>query len=107
MSNQRDPRPPGRIPGEPDGPRVPSPAPEPAPGAGFPGMLRFDVFGQPMGVERQGAEWRLYLLDNPAGRRPAPNIVIPHDLEEAGLAGHLADLFHESARPGRADVRRL
>jgi hypothetical protein len=70
-------------------------------------MLRFDVFGRLMGVERQGSSWRLYLLDNPAGRRLAHNIAIPPELDEAGLVRYLADLFHESARPERPEVRRL
>lgn len=78
-----------------------------ASGVGFPHMLRFDVFGRIIGVERQGGAWRLYRLDSPGGRQQLSNLVIPTDLTEADLARYLADLFRESARPGRADVRRL
>ncbi len=74
---------------------------------GFPGMLRFDVFGRLLGVARDGNRWQLYDLSNPAGRRTVPNISIPNELQESELPRFLADLFHESARPDRPDVRRL
>jgi hypothetical protein len=35
------------------------------------------------------------------------DFVIPHEVEEAGLALYLGDLFHEEARPAYPEVVRL
>jgi hypothetical protein len=70
-------------------------------------MLRFDVFGRVMGVERRGDHWDLYSLENPAARRLLPNVFVPGHLDEDGVGTYLADLFHESARPDRPGVRRV
>lgn len=69
-------------------------------------MIQFDVFGRRIGVEREGDGWRLYYLES-EGRRRSLDIQPPSDLPEDRLAIFLADLFHESARPDRPDVRRL
>ena len=78
----------------------------PADSPGFSGMIQFDVFGRPMGVEREIDGWRVYQLDSPGKRRDL-TIRPPADLPEDQLGVFLADLFHESARPDRPDVRRL
>jgi hypothetical protein len=75
-------------------------------GARVPGLLRFDVFGTLVGIERRDGSWQAYYLGTEGKRRPA-DFVVPEFVEEAELARYLADLFHEAARPGHAEVRRL
>lgn len=69
-------------------------------------LLRFDVFGKQIGAERTDRGWRTYFLDG-EGKRRSANVNIPDFVTEDGLLRYLADLFHESARPHRPDVRRL
>lgn len=70
-------------------------------------LLRFDVFGRRIGVVREGAAWRAVALGDDGKHRRAPAITIPDWVEEEELSSFLADLFHESARPGRSEVVRL
>ena len=70
-------------------------------------MIRFDVFGRLIGVERIGGEWQAYHLEGEGKRRRAPGVIIPTFVEEDDLAQYLADLCHERARPETPDVRRL
>ncbi|KAF1045463.1 MAG: hypothetical protein GAK35_01334 [Herbaspirillum frisingense] len=69
-------------------------------------LLRFDVFGKHLGVRRLQDGWKVYTLGND-GKLGASGIVIPDFVEEAELSTFLGDLFHESARPGVDEVRRL
>lgn len=67
-------------------------------------MLRFDVFGREVGVVREDGRWRAVFVGREGKNRPAPGIVIPPEVRACELARFLADLFHEFARPDRADV---
>jgi hypothetical protein len=69
-------------------------------------MIRFNVFGTPVGVERRDGVWRPFYLGNEGKRRDA-DFVIPNDIIEADLADYLAVLFHEEATPDRNEVKRL
>lgn len=64
---------------------------------------RFDVYGQPMAVQRRGSAWAAWWL-GAEGKRRAADVAIPAFVAEDELARFLADLFHESARPGHDDV---
>lgn len=68
--------------------------------------IRFNVFGMPITVERQGNGWKPYHPGSNGTRRLA-DFAIPDDVEENQLAQYLGDLFHEHARPGRDEVIRL
>jgi hypothetical protein len=68
--------------------------------------MEFDVFGRRIKVERRGDAWAS-CEPGDDGKRSASRFVIPSDLPEEGLARYLADLFHESARPDRPDVKRI
>lgn len=70
----------------------------------MPAMIRFDVYGRVVGVLRDGGRWRAVFVGEDGKHRDAPGVVIPPDLDASELAGHLADVFHESARPERPDV---
>lgn len=67
--------------------------------------MRFDIFGRSVLVEREAERWVAY-YPGEGKRRPA-DIVIPSDLSEEEILGYLADLFHEHARPGQREARRL
>ena len=69
-------------------------------------MLRFDVFGYRVGIDRIEGRWQAYLLGSEGKRRDA-GWVIPDDLPKELLAQYLADLFHEAATPARPDVVEL
>jgi hypothetical protein len=68
-------------------------------------MIRFDVFGRPIGVERKGEQWVAYELGGEGKRCLAPGIVIPAFVEEAELQQYLADFCHEWATPDHREVR--
>jgi len=69
-------------------------------------FYRFNVFGRIIGVRREGSSWQAY-AQGADGKRSAADFVIPDFIEACELAQYLADLFHESATPANADVRRL
>lgn len=69
-------------------------------------LLRFEVFGRRIDVERKGAEWVAY-LPGADGKRRLANIPIPSELDARGVARYLDDLFHESASDKYASVTRL
>ena len=70
-------------------------------------MIKLDVFGRRMGVEKLASGWRLYYLDGEGKRRLADEVVIPDFVHERGIERYLADIFHESASPEISEVRRL
>jgi hypothetical protein len=68
---------------------------------------RFDVFGRRVAVRADEAGgWRAFWLGDDGKRRPA-DFVVPDFIAAADLGQFLADLFHESARPGRDRVEPL
>lgn len=70
-------------------------------------MIRFDVYGRRMGVERRDGAWRLYVLSDDGKRRAVHDVAVPPDLEASELLAWLADIYHESASPRHPDVIRL
>jgi len=71
------------------------------------GMLRFDVYGRSVGVERDGDDWSAVYLDADGKRRPADDIFLPPTLDVDDLRSYLADLCHEWATPAHPEVRLL
>lgn len=70
-------------------------------------MLRFDVFGRLVAVEREPHGWVAYYLGNDGKRSVARDLILPPDLPEEEIGRCLADIAHERASPERPDVRRL
>lgn len=68
--------------------------------------FKFNVFGTRVHIERHDGRWAAYYPGSDGKRRPA-DFVIPHDVEEDGLALYLGDLFHEEARPAYPEVVRV
>ena len=68
--------------------------------------LRFDVFGRIYSIRRVGPSWQVDAVGTDGKRAPA-DFVIPDFVAEEDLEQYLFDLFHESATPGRGDVRRI
>lgn len=54
-------------------------------------MLRFQVFGMRVGVERSASGWTAYWLGNEGKRRPA-EFVVPDFVTEDEMAEYLRDL---------------
>lgn len=69
-------------------------------------VLRFQVFGHAIGVERSETGWHVFYLGNEGKRRPA-DFVIPEFIDESELLQFLADMLHESASPSHPDAQRL
>lgn len=69
-------------------------------------MIRFNVFGRIIGVEKKNNEWKPYYLGNEGKRRDA-DFIIPTETTEEEIAHYLAVLFHEAATPERNEVKRL
>ena len=69
-------------------------------------MPRYNVFGRIVAIEREGDVWQAYAVGADGKRSPAP-FVVPDFVEENEIAQFLFDLFHESATPGKGDVRRI
>lgn len=70
-------------------------------------MIRFEVFGRSIGVERTHGEWIAYYLGGEGKQRRAHDVIIPAFVEEAELAQFLEDPCHEWATPTRTEVRRI
>jgi len=69
-------------------------------------LLRFDVFGRILAVRRDGKSWKVYTVGSD-GKLGNAGIVVPEFVAEHELEQYLADIFHENARPGMSDVRRI
>jgi len=69
-------------------------------------VMRFNVFGRILAIQRNGESWQAYAVGTDGKLGPA-GFAIPDFVTEQELVQYLADLFHESARPGRDYVRRL
>ncbi len=66
---------------------------------------RFDVFGQRVAVVAADGGWVPYWLGD--GKRRRADFEVPAFVGAHELAQYLADLFHESATPENAEVRRI
>ncbi|WP_194436610.1 DUF7661 family protein [Vibrio fluminensis] len=60
-------------------------------------LIKFNVFGKPMSVQRKEGEWLLFLESATSMRVRVYDVVIPPELNENELAGYLADIYHENA----------
>lgn len=58
-------------------------------------MIRFNVFGQRMLVQRKDQHWLLYKDSETGIRARVYDVVIPDDLKEQDLASYLDDIYHE------------
>lgn len=67
---------------------------------------RFNIFGRIVDIERAGPHWKAFAVGNDGKRAPG-GFVVPDDIEAEDLGQYLFDLFHEEARPGNGDVRRI
>jgi len=70
-------------------------------------LLRFDVFGRRVVVERSTRGWEVFYPGADGKRRRATDIVIPSDLPESGVERYLADLCHEWATENHPEVRQV
>ena len=70
-------------------------------------MIKFNVFGRPMAVERSDSSWRVYFLGDEGKRRLAHDVLIPDSVTEAELERYMFDVFRELASPDHPDVERL
>ncbi|WP_438944494.1 DUF7661 family protein [Shewanella nanhaiensis] len=58
-------------------------------------LLKFDVFGKAMLVQRKEGAWLLFIDSGLGLRSRVFDVVIPAELTEKDLAGYLDDIFHE------------
>ncbi len=70
-------------------------------------IIKFDVFGKRMSVQRKNEEWLLFLESDTSMRARIYDVVIPPELDEGEIAGYLADIFHENAKSTHPVVKRL
>ena len=69
--------------------------------------MKLDVFGKDFEILREGGQWKAYLLGNEGKRRLVRELVFPANLKDTEIAGYMADIYHEAARPGRDKVKVL
>lgn len=67
---------------------------------------RFNVFGHVYLMQRAAGVWQAHAVGADGKRSPA-GVVVPDFVTDDELEQYLFDLFHESARPGGGDVRRI
>lgn len=67
---------------------------------------RFNVFGHIYELRREAGAWRVLAVGNDGKFGPA-GFEVPSFIEDSELEQFLFDLFHESAKPGNGDVRRI
>ena len=70
-------------------------------------QIRLDVFGRLVLAMHTDDGWKIYYVGGEGKRRPASDIMVPHDISEANLEEYLADLCHEWSSARNPDVRRL
>lgn len=70
-------------------------------------IIKFNVFGKKMVIERKGDSWLLFNDADVGIRSRIYDAVIPSGLSEAELTGYLADIYHEHAREDAPKVVRL
>lgn len=70
-------------------------------------LIKFNVFGKPMSVQRKEGEWLLFLESATSMRVRVYDVVIPPELKQDELAGYLADIYHENASVKCSSVVRL
>ena len=70
-------------------------------------MIReVEIYGRRLLVERTATGWQTFIAGDDGKRRPSPGVLIPaFVVTDDELLQYLADLWHESARPGRQTVR--
>ncbi len=61
-------------------------------------VLKFNVFGSVLSVQRKNDEWLLFRDSGTGLRARVYDVVIPSDLATHELANYLADIFHENAK---------
>ena len=69
--------------------------------------LKFDLYGSPVLVSRDGDRWITYYLGIEGKRRRAPDIVVPSDMPAAEIKHYLGDLCHEWATDRHPAVRQI
>jgi len=69
--------------------------------------LRFSVFGRQVIVAESKIEWATFYVGADGKRRPATDIVVPHDMAESDIEQYLDDLCHEWATERYRNVKRL
>ena len=70
-------------------------------------LIKFNVFGKKMSVQRKNEEWLLFLESDTSLRVRIYDVVIPDELDENELSSYLADIFHENASSTYPTVERL
>lgn len=70
-------------------------------------LIKFNVFGKKMSVQRKNEEWLLFLESDTSMRVRIYDVAIPSELEESKLASYLADIFHENASEKHSTVERI
>lgn len=70
--------------------------------------MKYDLFGRKViEVTRMDEQWQVAYCGSGGIKRMANDIFIPAELAPEEIARYLADLFHEWARPGHADIIQL
>ncbi len=69
--------------------------------------LRFDVFGHRVLIAASKNGWVTFYLGDDGKRRSAPDIVVPPDIPESGIAQYLDDICHEWATEYHPSVKQL
>ena len=67
-------------------------------------LLKFDVFGKTMLVERKQNCWLLFVDSGRGMRTRVFDVVIPPELAQADLAVYLDDIFHEHSSERHPNV---
>ena len=70
-------------------------------------ILKFDVFGRDVLIEKTAEGWQVFYLGNEGKRRPARDIIVPPNIEESDIAQYLDDLCHEWATERNNSVNRV
>ncbi|WP_025820040.1 DUF7661 family protein [Shewanella marina] len=70
-------------------------------------MIKFDVFGDLMLIDRQQGQWLLFKSSGTGLRVRIYDVVIPKHLNESELAQYLDDIFHERASAQYPQVIKL
>lgn len=70
-------------------------------------MIRFDIYGRQLSVQRKADQWLLFRESDTGMRTRIYEVVIPDDLDQSELCGYLADIYHEFATDAHPEARQI
>lgn len=70
-------------------------------------LMKLDVFGKLVEVNRRNEQWLVFYVGNEGKKRMATDISVPNSIPESEVINYIADLCHEWATSNNPSVTQL